>query len=350
MTEKQNNDQEIDILSLFSLVSKKINSSLVLLLNILISIFNLFISLLNIIKKNYILLLSAVIIGGLIGYIYQKKFYKPEYTSSLTLFPNFGSTYQLYGNINFYQNLIKEKDLVKLKIYLDLDSSDSKSLKAISIEPYTNELLKLKNYRKLLRTADSLTAVNFEYKEYTSKIPFDSYSRHIITIVLNNNKVPSQIEGKIIQNIENNFFYKKKKETYLENLKLKKEFILLSLQKIDTLLFSDDKDPQGDNSGTTIVLDENQNQNIDLQLFDRYTSLRNELVEINIELNDKKNVINTIDSFSKVGSIVDMNFITRTPLLLFLMSLFLIVIYDLNKKLSNGSYNLKINKLNYNSE
>ena len=38
MTEKQNNDQEIDILSLFSLVSKKINSSLVLLLNILISI------------------------------------------------------------------------------------------------------------------------------------------------------------------------------------------------------------------------------------------------------------------------------------------------------------------------
>ena len=45
MTEKQNNDQEIDILSLFSLVSKKINSSLVLLLNILISIFNLFISL-----------------------------------------------------------------------------------------------------------------------------------------------------------------------------------------------------------------------------------------------------------------------------------------------------------------
>ena len=348
MTEK-NNDQEIDLSSLFSVVNKKINSSLVLLLNILISIFNLFISLLNIIKKNYILLLSAVIIGGLIGYIYQKKFYKPEYKSTLTLFPNFGSTYQLYGNINFYQNLIKEQDLEKLKNYLNLDSSDSKSLKSISIEPYTNEILKLKNYRTLLGTADSITAVGFNYNDYIEKIPFDHYSRHVIKLELNSNKVPTQIEGKIIENIENNIFYKNKKETYLENLKIKKEFVLLSLQKIDTLLFADDKDSQSDNSGTTIVLDENQNQNIDLQLFDRYTSLRNELVEINIELNDKKNVINTIDSFSKVGSIVDRNFIILTPLLIFLMSLFLILIYTFNKKLSNGSF-LKFKKLIYNSE
>ena len=101
--------------------------------------------------------------------------------------------------------------------------------------------------------------------------------------------------------------------------------------------------------GTTIVLDENQNQNIDLQLFDRYTSLRNELVEINIELNDKKNVINTIDSFSKVGSIVDRYFIILTPLCMFLMSLFLILIYKLNKKLSNGS-SLKIKKIDPNTE
>ena len=348
MTEK-NNDQEIDILSLFSLIRKKTNSVFVSLINLLISGINLFIRLLSVIRKNYLLLSAAIIIGSLMGYTYQKNFYKPTYTSTLTLSPNFGSTYQLYETIDFYQNLIKEQDYEKLKSCLNLDTSDSKSLKKISITPYTNELLKLQNYRTLLGSADSLTAVDFNYVDYISKIPFDSYSRHVITVELNNNKVPTQIEEKIIENIENNLYYKNKKETYLENLEFKKLYILESIEKLDTLLFAEKKNSEGKNSGTTIVLDDNQNENIDLQLFDRFKSIRNELVEINYDLNDKKNVINTIDSFSDIGSEKDSRFILLTPLFLFLMTLFSILIYKLNKKLSNGSF-LKVNKLIYDSE
>ena len=346
MNEKQNNDQEIDILSLFSAFSKKINSVFVLIINLLISATNLFIKLLAIIRKNYLLLSTAVIIGVLMGYTYEKKFYKPTYTSTLTLSPNFGSTYQLYGNIDFYQNLIKNQDFEKLKSYLNLDSSGSRSLKEISIEPYTNELLNLKNYKKLLVSADSLTAVGFSYEDYISKIPFDNYSRHVITIELNNNKVPTYIEKRIIENIENNFYYKNKKETYIENLEFKKLYILKSIEKLDTLLFAEKKNSERENSGTTIVLDDNKNENIDLKLFDRYKSIRNELVEINYDLNDKKYVINTINSFSDIGSEEDTYFIIITPLFLFLMSLFLILIYDFNKTLSNGS-SLKVKKLDY---
>ena len=348
MTENKN-DQEIDILSLFSVVSKKINSSFVLLINLSISIFNLFLNLLSVIKKNYLLLSSALIIGGLLGYIYEKKFYKPSYTSTLTLSPNFGSTYQLYGDINFYANLIKEKDFVKLKSYLNLDSSDSKSLKDISIEPYTNELLKLQNYRALLGSADSLTAISFSYDDYIEKIPFDNYSRHIITMELENNKVPTQIEERIIQNIENNIYYKNKKETYLENLKIKKMYVLGSIEKLDTLLFGEKKNSESENSGTTIVLDDNQKENIDLQLFDRYKYIRTELVEINYELNDKKNVINTIDSFSETGREEDSFFIILIPLFFFLMLLLIILISDFNRSLSNGSI-LKIKKIDANKE
>jgi hypothetical protein len=188
--------------------------------------------------------------------------------------------------------------------------------------------------------------MNFNYDDYISKVPFDNYSRHLIIVELDTNKVPTQIEEKIIHNIENNLFYKNKKETYLENLKIKKEFILISLQKIDTLLFAEKKDAKTENLGTTIVLDENQNQNIDLQLFDRYTNLRNELVEINFELNDKKNVINTIDSFSDIGREENSYLFILSSLFLFLISLFLIIIKDFNKKLSNGSF-LKFKKIDY---
>ena len=93
MTEKKR-DQEIDLLSLFSIASKKFNSFLYFIINLFISFLNLFISLLTLIKKSYLLLLSALIIGGFIGNILQKKFFGPTYTSTLTLAPNFGSTYQ----------------------------------------------------------------------------------------------------------------------------------------------------------------------------------------------------------------------------------------------------------------
>ena len=108
------------------------------------------------------------------GYTYEKKFNKPTYTTSLTLSPNFGSTYQLYGDIDFYETLIKEQNFEKLKIHLGIDSSESKSLVGISIRPYTNELLKLKKFKDLLGTADSITATKLNYENYSENIPFDS--------------------------------------------------------------------------------------------------------------------------------------------------------------------------------
>ena len=58
MNEKQNNHQEIDILSLLSSISKKINSVFVLILNLLISGINLFIRLLAIIRKKLSFVIS----------------------------------------------------------------------------------------------------------------------------------------------------------------------------------------------------------------------------------------------------------------------------------------------------
>jgi hypothetical protein len=50
MSEK-NNDQEVDIISIYSVVNKKINSFLYLIINLFISFFNFFIILLILIKK-----------------------------------------------------------------------------------------------------------------------------------------------------------------------------------------------------------------------------------------------------------------------------------------------------------
>jgi hypothetical protein len=127
-------------------------------------------------------------------------------------------------------------------------------------------------------------------------------------------------------------------------LKIKKEYVLASIQKVDTLLFRKKKNLNSENLGTTIVLDKNQNENIDLQLFDRYTKLRNELVEINFQFKDKENVINTIDSFNELGENVSKkNYILNGGLFLFLIMLLVLIFYHIY--ILNPNLNFK--KLNY---
>ena len=343
MTEKNSKD-EIDILSLFSLIGKKSNSLLVLIINSFISFLNLIISILYLVKRNYLILLISLIIGSLTGYFYEKNLYFPQYETTLTLSPNFGSTYHLYEEIKFYQSLIDQKDFEKLNVYLNLDSTDAKFLTSISIKPYKNESLNLKNFKRFLSTADSVTALTLSYDEFEDKIPFDLYKLHVITLGLNSKNVPIEIEKTIIESVENNIYFKNKKETFIENLKIKKEYVLASIQKLDTLLFGKKKNLNSENLGTTIVLDKNQNENIDLQLFDRYTKLRNELVEINFQFKDKENVINTIDSFNELGeNVSNKNYTLYGGLFLFLIMLLVLIfnhIYIL-------STNLNFKKLDY---
>ena len=303
-------------------------------------------------KKKYLLLLISFIIGTLIGSAYNKIFYVPKYTSSLTLSPNFGSTYHLYEDIKFYQSLIDQNDFEKLNTYLNIDSQEAMALINISIEPYIDESLKLKNYQELVIMADSVTALTLSYEKFVNKIPFDAYLVHILTLKSTNNKVPPQLERSIINSHENNKYYSNIKNTYLENLKIKKEYIKSSIKKIDTLLFSNPRNFKGDfnsaKSGTTIVLDENQNQSIDLELFNNYSKLNNELIYINKELNKNANILNIISSFPKTAkqSNKDQSYIKNGGVISFLLTFILLLLYEINKFL-NKTPRLQINFLNY---
>ena len=353
MTEKNSKD-EIDILSLFSLIGKKSNSLLVLIINFFISFLNLIISILYLFKRNYLILLISLIIGSLTGYFYEKNLYVPQYKTTLTLSPNFGSTYHLYENIKFYQSLIDQKDFEKLNVYLNLDSTDAKFLTSISIKPYKNESLNLKNFKKLLSTADSTTSLSLSYKEFADKIPFESYSFHVITLKTTKSKIPIQLEQSIIKSLEKNEYYSSIKIMYLKNLEIKKEYVKSSIQKLDTLLFSKnfntEESSKRGNLGTTILLEESKNQNIELKLFDRYTFLRDELIKINYEMENKKNVINTIDSFKFVGRLNNhIAYMYYGAFILFLITFFTLSLLELYNKLVISKL-LNIKKLGFNEE
>ena len=353
MTEKNSKD-EIDVLSLFSLIGKKTNSLLVLIINIFISILNLILLMLRIAKKNYLILLICAMLGALTGYFYDKNLYVPKYQTTLTLSPNFGSTYHLYKNIKFYQTLIAQKDFEKLTVYLNIDSTEFKSIKSISIEPFKTQSSQLSNYQKMLNNADSITALTLSYNEFKNKIPFDFYKLHVITLETTKSEIPSQLEESIISSLEKNTYYLNVKNTYLKNLEIKKEFVKSSIQKIDTLLFSKnfntEESIKRENLGTTILLDDNEHQNFELKLFNKYTFLRDELIKINYDLENKKNIINTIDSFKVVGQIKNKkNFSFYGGAILFIITFFAVIIFQILKDL-NPKQLFKFKKLDHETE
>ena len=348
MTEKNSKD-EIDVLSLFSLIGKKTNSLLVLIINIFISILNLILLMLRIAKKNYLILLICAMLGALTGYFYDKNLYVPKYQTTLTLSPNFGSTYHLYKNIKFYQTLIAQKDFEKLSRELNIDTSEAKTLLSILIEPYTNEFIQLSIFKEMLSISDSVTSISLSYQESIDKIPFDSYSTHIVSLKLSKNKIPKLIEESIIMSQENNIYFKNKKNVYLKNLKIKKDHIKASIQRIDTLLFSQKnkslKNLDNSIQGTTILIDENQNNNLKYELFSKLEDLNNDLVFVNNEMDDKKHVINKVSSFKqlfKSNPITNNNFFVI--IISLLIGLIIVIVKDLIKYLNNNS-DLHINKL-----
>ena len=173
-----------------------------------------------------------------------------------------------------------------------------------------------------------------------------------IKLKLTNNKIPPQLEHSIITAIEKNKYYRDKKNTYLKNLKIKREYVEASIQKIDTLLFAkkgmDNDDLNRKNLGTTILLDKNQNTNLELKLFDNYSTLNNELIYINNELNKKANIINIISSFPMTAEISNKskNHYILSGSFLFLFTLIIILFKRINELIGQDP-NFKIPLVNF---
>lgn len=351
MTEKYNKEEEVDLLVIFSLIGKKINNLMIFLINLIINILNLFFKTVYFIKKKILILTISIVIGGFLGFIYQSYFSAPTYVTSMTLRPNFNSTIQLYKNIEFYQSLIEQKDYVKLEEHLNINHTEAQSLEEFSVQPYKSESMKLITFKNMLHLADSNTAAKLSYEEFTDKIAFENFSNHIITLKLKKREVPTQLTSSIVKSIVNNNYYANIQDTYIENLKIKRESINLSIQKLDSLLFfykqKSQEETKKENAGTNIYMADNNNQSIEVELFGKYSSFNEQLIEINEDLNDKFNIVNIVSSFTQTGKLEN-NFgklsLFFSALICFLITFCLLILIEVNKILVTNS-KIEIKKL-----
>lgn len=303
-TDKKNNEEEVDLGSLFVIIGKGFSNFFNFIGKILTLLFHFFIEILLFLKKHLVKLTIAALIGGIIGGVFECR-KGDRYASNIILQPNFNSARQLYNNINYYDDLVKQKDTILLAKIFGISLKDAASLKDFEIQPIMTENDILTDYDKLTQSLDSLIVKSYSYSQFKTIFTDYDYKFHKVTIEASKKEVFSNLDNVILSSIVENEFFDKLKNLTNENLNrtdllLRKNLAQLdSLNKVYMKVMLDEA--KKESNGTNIDLGGEKRTTKELEIFETNRIINNDLKKITKDKSEKAEVINVISNFQPVG-------------------------------------------------
>ena len=301
----QNTSDEIDLGQLFQVIGKGFQNFFNFIGRIFKGLFHLLILLLLFVQKNFLLLVGAVLVGGVAGYFLDKSL--PEkYISKMVVEPNFNSVQQLYNNIDFYNDLAIANDSSALATALDITEHEAASIKKIFVDSYSDENQKIKLFDGFIKELDTTTIKTIDFENYLKNFNSLDARFHQISVISTDNSVAKKMQNAIIESISVNDYFKLQKKINEENLALQDTIYRQQLAEIDSLqnlyrkvLVKEADKPM---QGTNINLAENgESQNKELALVQERDVIKEKLVELNEERANKSAILNIISDFPTRG-------------------------------------------------
>lgn len=339
--QKNNNEEEVDLGSLFLLIGRGFTKFFNFIGSIFKGIFHGFIVVLLFIKKNIITIAIAGIVGGATGVFLESK--SPDlYGSEMLVKPNYKSSKLLYRNINFYNDLIKQKDTASIQSTFGITKLEAGSLKKIIIEPIISEYDIVESYDEFVTEVDTTTIKSYEFEEFKSSFTEYDYKIHRIEAISEKKDVFSKLKNTIITSVENNTYFERLKEYTYGSLITTDTLIKKSIAQIDslqkTIMISTVAASQKNTSGTNIDLGSQNSKPKEVELLESNRRLIDDLQKIVEDKSEKNVVINVVSSFKpigyKIGGITKSNTFLFT-LLAILGVISILLLLKLNAYLNN---------------
>ena len=342
---QQNNEEEVDLGSLFIIIGKGFSKFFNFIGSIFKCIFDFLIEILLFLKKNIIKIGLATIFGAICGFFLQSN--SPEkYGSDLLLEPNFKSVMQLYNNIQFYNDLVKQKDTIGLVKAFNLNKEDAASLKKFTVEPIVNENDIINGYNEFITEVDTTTVRSYSFDEFKASFSDYDYKIHKVQVISEKNNVFKKLENKIISSIVENKYFKRLKELTNENLNRTDSVYRENLAQIDSLrkvyMTVMIEEAKKQSTGTSIDLGGEKRTTKELELFETNRRINSDLKDLADQKAAEFEVINVISNFQPVG--YEINGVTKNYIFILgalsaaLMIVFLLLL-KLNKFLENYKKN-----------
>lgn len=301
---QKNNEEEVDLGSLFVIIGRGFYKLFKFIGKILTSVFHLIIEILLFLKKHFVKLALAALIGAVIGGFLEYNKGK-RYASDLILQPNFNSARQLYNNINYYDDLVKQKDTALLVRTFNISNNQAASLKGFEIKPIKTENDILSAYDDLILSVDTLTVKSYSFVQFKNMFTDYDYKFHKVTVEASKKEVFSNLDNVIISSIVENDFFDKLKTLTNEDLNrtdflLRKNLVQLdSLNKVYMKVMLAEANKES--NGTNIDLGGGKSRTKELELFESTRRINKDLKEVSQDKSEKTEVVNVISNFQPVG-------------------------------------------------
>ncbi|PQJ77184.1 hypothetical protein [Polaribacter glomeratus] len=303
-TNQKSNEEEVDLGSLFVIIGKGFSNFFNFIGNIFKGLFHAVISSLIFLKENSIKIGVAAVIGVAAG-VFLETTTPSKYGSDLLLEPNFKSARQLYNTINYYNDLVKQKDVAILQKTFNLAEEDAASLKKFYIEPIRIDSDIISAYDDLILVVDTLTIKSYEYKDFKAAFTDFDYKVHKVTVIAEKNNVFDKLDDVIISSVVNNKYFNRLKVLNNENLNRTDSLYRENLTQIDSLrkvymqvMLEEAKKLT---TGTSIDVGGEKNTTKELELFETNRKINADLKKIAKEKSQKYEVINVISNFQPIG-------------------------------------------------
>jgi hypothetical protein len=336
-TDQKNNEEEVDLGSLFIIIGRGFSKFFNFIGNIFKGIFHGIISTLIFLKDNIIKIGVATFIGMVLGIFLEVK-KGDTYESELLLEPNFKSTRQLYDNVNYYNDLVKQKDTAGLAETFKLDKSTAASLKKFAVKPIVTENDIINSYNGFVSSVDTTTIKSYTFIDFKESFTAYDYSLHKVTVTSTQNNIFDKLDDVIISSVVNNKYFNRIKELSNKNLNRTDSLYRQNLTQIDSLrkvymeVMLDEAKKQ--TNGTSIDLGGEKTTTKELDLFATSRKINTDLKNISSEKATRYDVINVISNFQPIGT--EVKAVTRNyAFLLALLGAGLMILFLLTIRLNS---------------
>lgn len=338
MANNPQNNEEVDLGSLFVIIGKGFSNFFNFIGNLFKDVFHLLIIFLLFLKEHLVKIAIAAVFGFIVGFIIEIVTPK-RYTSDLLLHPNYKSSRQLYNNINFYNDLVKQKDTLRIQKTFGLDKEDAASLKEFTINPIRNQSDIISRYYDLILELDTLTLRSYDFEEFKNSFTDFDYKLHKVNVVAEKNNVFEDLDDVIISSVVDNPYFNTLKKLTNENLNRTDSLYRNSLAQVDSLRSVYMQvmlaEASKESNGTNIDLGGVKRSTKEIELFETNKRINKDLGEIIEDKSEKYEVVNVISNFQPIGNEVVKKEAFQLAALFALVTIIGLLFLKLNSYLNN---------------
>jgi hypothetical protein len=300
--------EEVDLGQLFKLIGNTFNRLFLFIGSALNKIFLAFVWVVFFVKRHYVKIAIAFVIGFGIGLV-KEKISDPIYKSSAVIKQNYKTGENLYSAIDYLNKLIDEKDVTTLGNALNINIEKASTIVELKITSVITENDKLERFDLYAKGLDSVLASTLTFDDYVANSNEFDHILQKITLKAKSKDAFDGIVPQIVKKINATDYFVNEQKKDLDELSRQEEALKEALKKSDSLqavyqeVLIKSVDRTSD-SQTSIKIDNTEDKSItkEFELYTNDLTIRRELVDIQRKKEDKAQIIEIISSQENNGT------------------------------------------------